>query len=145
MRKCPNLAVIVYANTRDHVQADPAHTHILEQVEGFRKAGARFVRWNPDRAYAEYIVPPGLRRTTTLALADNPAGRVWTRANVAEGLEPVELPAGLYMQAAVCELANRTQADNGSPNLAQVLCPDVSLPPGPPGSWPQLRSEPNRK
>lgn len=51
VRNCPNLAVIVYANERDHVQADPAHTHIVTQVEGYRQAVARFVRLNPDSAY----------------------------------------------------------------------------------------------
>jgi hypothetical protein len=49
VRKLPDLAVIVYANQRDHVQAAPDHPHILAQVEGFRKAGAKFVRLNPDR------------------------------------------------------------------------------------------------
>jgi hypothetical protein len=121
VRKCPRLAVIVYANERDHVRADPAHTHILEQVEGFRKAGARFVRLNPDRACVEWLLrdAPGDRREATFP--DNPAGKVWTRANITEGLEPSTLPLGLYMQAAVCELADRTYAGNWSPNLDGVL------------------------
>jgi hypothetical protein len=123
VRKCPKLAVIVYANERDHVQADPVHTHILEQVEGFRKAGARFVRLNPDRAYVEWLLrdAPGDRREATFP--DNPAGKVWTRANISEGMEPSALPLGLYMQAAVCELADRTHAGNWSANLDAVLFP----------------------
>jgi hypothetical protein len=115
VRNCTNLAVIVYANERDHVQADPAHTHILEQVEGFCKAGARFVRLNPDRAYVEQITGTGDR------YADNPAGKTWTRANIRDGVEPNTLPIGVYMRAAVCELADRTQAGNWSPNLDTVL------------------------
>lgn len=125
VRKCPKLAVIVYANERDHVQADPASTHILEQVEGFRKAGARFVRLNPDRAYVEGLLrdaPDGRREAR---FPDNPVGKVWTRANITEGLEPSALPPGLYMQAAVCELADRTHADNWSPDLDAALFPSA--------------------
>jgi hypothetical protein len=133
VRKCPSVAVIVYANEQDHVQADPAHTHILEQVEGFRKAGARFVRLNPDRAYVERIIPPGPMSRRDVRFPDNPAGKSWTRTNIAEGVEPSALPLGLYMQAAVCELADRTQASDWSPNLATVLCPDAPMPaPRPP-------------
>ena len=64
---------------------------------------------------------------------DNPAGKSWTRTNIAEGVEPSAFPLGLYMQAAVCELADRTQASDWSPNLATVLCPDAPMPaPRPP-------------
>jgi hypothetical protein len=118
VRNCTNLAVIVYANERDHVQADPAHTHILEQVEGFRKAGARFVRLNPDRAYVESVIPTFKPEAQ---FPDNPAGKVWTRANIAEGVEPSALPIGIYMQAAVCELTDRTQAGVWSNDLPAVL------------------------
>jgi hypothetical protein len=38
-------------------------------------------------------------------------------------LEPSALPLGLYMQAAVCELADRTHAGNWSPDLDAVLIP----------------------
>lgn len=125
VRKSPKLAVIVYANERDHVQADPAPTHILEQVEGFRNAGARFVRLNPDRAYVEGLLrdAPGGRREARFP--DNPVGKVWTRASITEGLEPSALSPGLYMQAAVCELADRTHADNWSPDLDAALFPSA--------------------
>jgi hypothetical protein len=66
VRKCPKVAVIVYANERDHVQVAPDHPHILTQVEGFRLSGAKFARLNPDRAYVERILasggPPFLRK-----------------------------------------------------------------------------------
>jgi len=118
VRNCTNLAVIVYANERDHVQVDPAHTHILEQVEGFRKAGAHFVRLNPDRAYVESVIPTSKVETQ---FPDNPAGKVWTRANIAEGVEPSALPIGIYMQAAACELADRAQVGVWSNDLDAVL------------------------
>jgi hypothetical protein len=136
VRNCPRAAVLVYANEQDHVQADPAHTHILAQVEGFRQAGVRWVRLNPDRAYVERILPPPLRqRLGDVKPADNPAGQCWDRANIATGLEPAAVPLGLYMQAAVCELADRTQAGNWSADLDAVLFPDAPrpmLPPLPP-------------
>lgn len=128
VRKCTNLAVIVYANERDHVQADPAHTHILEQVEGFRKADVRFVRLNPDRAYVERVAPSGPMFRHTTPFPDNPAGTTWTRANIATGVEPAALPLGIYMQAAVCELADRTQAGDWTPNLKTILYPNTPIP-----------------
>jgi hypothetical protein len=121
----PELAVIVYANQRDHVQADPAHSHILEQLEGFRKAGARFVRLNPDRAYVEAIVAQESRRAGQGRFADNPAGKEFNRQNILSGLEPSDLPQAVYMQAAVCELADRTQAKNWAPDLDGSLYPDA--------------------
>ena len=129
VRKCPNAAVIVYAGERDHVQAAPDHPHILVQVEGFRKgqAKARFVRLNPDRAYVERILQAGpmLRAVAGRTPADNDAGRAWDRGNIREGLEPAGPPIGLYMQAAVCELADRTQAKNWAANLEAVLYPQA--------------------
>jgi hypothetical protein len=129
VRNCPNVAVIVYANERDHVQADPAHTHILGQMEGFRKAGARFARLNPDRAYVERVVAAGPQLQRQQQFPDNPAGKAWTRGNIGEGLEPSALTPGTYMQAAVCELADRAQAANWSANLDAVLFPSAPNPP----------------
>ncbi len=127
IRQCPRLAVIVYANERDHVQADPAHTHIITQVEGFRKAGARFVRLNPDRQYVLRLAPPSRQ---AIAFPDNPAGKPWSRDGIVAGLEPAAFPVGLYMQAAVAELADRTRADEWSPDLRAVLVPEAPAPPG---------------
>lgn len=129
VRQFPHLAVIVYANERDHVQADPAHTHILEQVEGFRQARARFVRLNPDRAYVERVVPAGPAFRSDAQFPDNPAGKSWTRGNITEGLEPSTFSLSLYMRAAVCELADRTHTGVWSPNLEAVLLPDAPVPP----------------
>ncbi|MCX7887287.1 MAG: hypothetical protein N3B01_08580, partial [Verrucomicrobiae bacterium] len=77
--------------------------------------GQRFVRLNPDRAYVEWLAPFPAR------FVDNPAGKPWSRANIREGLEPSSVPIGIYMQAAVCELADRVRACDWSPDLAAVL------------------------
>lgn len=127
IQKCPNVAVIVYANERDHVQAAPDHPHILIQVEGFRQAGAKFVRLNPDRAYVERIPDSGgpPLRTQERSFPDNDAGTPWDQNNIRSGLEPKGLPIPLFMQAAVCELADRVAAQNWLENLDAVLYPDA--------------------
>jgi hypothetical protein len=147
VRNCTNLAVIVYSNERDHVQAAPDHGHILIQVEGFRQAKARFVRLNPDRSYVERIVASrrGLGQGLIAGSAqarqerggfpDNPAGKGFDRSNITSALEPARFPLGLYVQAAVCELADRTQANQWGPNLDGVLYPKAPWQgfPGPAG------------
>jgi hypothetical protein len=126
VRNCTNLAVIVYANERDHVQVAPDHPHILAQVEGFRRAGVKFVRLNPDRAYVERVLSGALRdRPGGLKFPDNDAGAEWTRRTVGTGLEPDVFPMMPYMQAAVCELADRAHARNWERNLDSILYPDA--------------------
>ena len=135
VRNCTNLAVIVYANERDHVQVAPDHGHILIQAEGFRQAGARFVRLNPDRSYVAQMVAnrpgagpgfmadPAQAQTVSDGFPDNPAGKAFDRSNITSALEPSRFPLGLYMQAAVCEFADRTQAHQWAPDLDEVLYP----------------------
>lgn len=132
VRNCPNIAVIVYANQRDHVQIAPDHPHIVTQVEGYRKAGAKFVRLNADRSYVERVTA-GIPLARGLTFPDNEAGKEWTRQTIASGLEPPELPLGIFMKAVVCELADRTHAQNWSANLAAVLEPGApwTMPPPP--------------
>jgi len=126
VRNCTNLAVIVYANERDHVQIAPDHPHILAQTEGYRTAGAKFVRLNADRAYVARVAANFPReRTAGLKFPDNDAGVEWTRKNIRGGLEPSELPLSLYMAAVVCELADRVHARNWSKNLDGLLYPDA--------------------
>jgi len=55
VRKVPGVAVIVVASETDHVQIAPDHPHIRAQVNAFQKAGAQFIRLNPDRAYVEWL------------------------------------------------------------------------------------------
>jgi hypothetical protein len=129
---CAGVAVIVYANERDHVQADPRHTHILVQLEGFQKARGRFVRLNPDRAYVRWAAPGRPWQGLDSEPVDNPAHTGWSAENLHLGLEPVEVRMGICMQAAVCELADRTQAGKWTSDLDAVLYPQAprfSVPP----------------
>ena len=130
IRKCTNVAVIIYAGQHDHVQAAPDHPHILTQVEGFRKAGARFVRLNPDRAYVERLLADGQPRQVGVnrfgkPFCDNDASSPYNRDNIRDHLEPEGPPITLFMQAAVCELADRVQSKNWSKNLPAVLYADT--------------------
>ncbi|MCX8035815.1 MAG: hypothetical protein N3D11_01940 [Candidatus Sumerlaeia bacterium] len=150
VRQCPKTAVIVYANARDHVQAAPDHPHIVAQIEGFRKAGAAFVRLNPDRAYVEAILksaPPVLRERAVGTPADNDAGKAWDRRTIRDGCEPASLPADLCVQAAVCELADRTHAGMWSKNLDKVLISyePPALPPGGAGKASKIPDKPLRR
>ncbi len=127
-RTCPNLAVIVYAGIKDHVQVAPDHPHILAQVEGFMRAGIRFVRLNPDRAYVKELLrgrlPPGV--------PDNDAGKHYTRKTIVKCLEPEEVPRDLCVAAACVELADRIQKAQWAPNLSEVLLKrPLRLPPRP--------------
>jgi hypothetical protein len=49
-------------------------------------------------------------------------------SGIGTGREPSSLPSGVDMQAAVCELAERTHAGDWSSNLAAVLNPDTPCP-----------------
>ena len=120
IRKIPNLAVIVVANNQDHMQVAPDHPHIRIQVNAFQKAGAHFIRLNPDRAYVEWLM--GESRP---GLVDNDAGILYTRKTILSAICPNEAAHRILHPAAICELADRVHASNFKPNLDRVLYPDA--------------------
>ncbi len=128
VENCPKLAVIVYGSEKDHVQAALDHPHILAQVEGYRAAGATFVRLNPDRAYVQWVSGGGAETAV-----DNPAGQAWDHRSIRAAMEPEDAASDAgYMAAALCELADRTHAKDWRPNLDAPLHPDAprsDLPP----------------
>jgi hypothetical protein len=139
IRKVPNVTVIVVAGETDHVQIAPDHPHIRAQVNAFQKAGARFIRLNPDRAYVEWLLDrkvPGV--------PDNDAGRQYTPKTIGPALCPDgAVPKQLLSPAAICELADRVQAGNFEPNLDRALFPDAPKTSGPPPG--AGRRTPNRE
>jgi len=139
IRKVPNVTVIVVAGETDHVQIAPDHPHIRAQVNAFQKAGAQFIRLNPDRAYVEWLLD---RKVP--AVPDNNAGRQYTPKTIAPALCPDGgVPKQLLSSAAICELADRVQAGNFEPNLDRALFPDAPKTSGPlPGAG---RRTPNRE
>ncbi|MDZ7303680.1 MAG: T9SS type A sorting domain-containing protein [candidate division KSB1 bacterium] len=119
VRQLPNLMFIVEAAAVDHLQTAPDHPHVLIQYEGMRRAGARFVRLNPDRAYVESV----LGRSAATA-ADNEAFTPFDHLSIRNALEPAGaggVPTNAGVAAAIYELADRTQYGNLSPQLGGVL------------------------
>lgn len=121
VKNIPGLMFTVVASAEDHVQIAPNYPHIITQYEGFRQAGARFVRLNGDRAYTEFV----LGRALSTA-ADNTANIPFTYSTVRNALQPSGTgPNGLRsdftIAGAILELADRTQTNNLTANLDAVL------------------------
>lgn len=115
--KIPGLMFIVYAFDTDHVQSAPDKPHVLIQYEGFRNAGARLVRLNPDRQYVESVLGSAEPRA-----ADNPAFQIYNHLTIRNAMEPDGITHNnIFAQAAVCELADRTQWNDVTPQLDDVL------------------------
>lgn len=115
----PDIMFIVEAGDEDHVQGAPDHPHILYQYEGFRQAGARFVRLNPDQIYVEYIA--GLSISNA---ADNDAFIPFDHLSIRNAVEP-RGPGNVSMKigagAALCEVADRTRWNNLDVQLNDLL------------------------
>lgn len=123
VKNFPDLAVIVFAGEKDHVQDTADHRHILLQYEGFRAAGVRWIRLNPDVHYLEMVLgrrPP--------RLVQNPAGSSFDRRTIRAAVEPEPEDGGPTDQqaliAAACELADRTKKAEWRPTLTGVLSGD---------------------
>jgi hypothetical protein len=119
--KCPKLAVICYGSERDHVQRAIDHPHVLAGLQGFNKAGASFLRFNPDRAYVEWVMGKPLVNVT-----DNSAGVIYDHLSIRAALEPEDAANDReYMAAALCELADRVHSGNFQNNLDSILFPET--------------------
>ena len=111
----PDLMFIVEAGDQDHVQGAPDHPHVLIQYEGFRSAGARFVRLNPDRFYVEEVLG-----TATPDAVDNDAFQLFDHISIRTAVQRRDiptLPSARSVAAAVCELADRTKDNNIEPQI----------------------------
>lgn len=127
VRALPKLLFTVVASVEDHVQIAPNYPHIVIQYDGFRKAGARFVRLNADRVYTEFA----LGRSTSNA-ADNDANAVFDFGNIKTGLQPSGAgPNGLRSDVtiigALLEIADRTQTNTLTANLQAVISVPTGL------------------
>ncbi|MBM3747851.1 MAG: hypothetical protein FJW34_18850, partial [Acidobacteria bacterium] len=124
VKNLPELAVIVFAGARDHVQSTADHRHILLQYGGFQQAGARWVRLNPDARYVEMVLGRKVPREV-----QNPAGARFDRANIRGAViaEPEDGgPADPEaLMAAACELADRTHNNDWRATLPALLFPDA--------------------
>ncbi|MFC1501951.1 T9SS type A sorting domain-containing protein [bacterium] len=141
LTKLPEVMFMVVANDTDHVQRSPDHPHVLLQYERFRMGGARFVRLNPDRAYAEALLGYPFPEAV-----DNDAFSPFDHHSIRNAVEPgnAQDPFGYFVIAAAgaCELADRTQFNDVSPQVDAVLT-GVRIQTNMPVSFQVLQNFPN--
>ncbi len=115
IQKNSRLMFMAEAAMEDHVQAAPDHPHVLIQYEGFRLAGSRFVRLNPDRSYVEQMAGQAMPQAV-----DNNAFAVMDHITIRSALQPSGahgVISSIGVAAAVAELADRTQYGNLQPQI----------------------------
>ena len=113
--KRPELRVIVIGSVEDHVQGTPDYPHIVLHYRGWREAGIRWIRLNPDAAYVQAVLGRAVQA------ADNDANTPITYENIAGSLEPETIPDPIVQVAAVLELADRLRFNDWAPDLKRVL------------------------
>ena len=96
------------------------HPHALAQTNAWLDAHARWVRFNPDVHYVEWIMGKKPSREVQY-----PAGQKLNRQVIRDLVEPEDKDGGPTdkqgMTASACELADRTYHNNWAPVLTQVL------------------------
>ncbi len=112
----PDLMFLVIASQQDHVQSAPDYPHILIQYEGFRAAGARLARVNPDLAY---VIAAGAPNTA--GASDNAAGTTYDHNSIRTTVEPGSIQQRFTEVGAVLELADRTYTNNTAAQLTSVI------------------------
>ncbi len=113
----PDLRVMLVFAPDDHVQPALDKPHVHQAYDGFQDAGI-WTRLNPDLAYAKWVDPSfGQGYPDTEANAES---LDW--ASAFKLAYPKNKSANsLVPFAAVAEMADRTQTDNWSDNLDEVL------------------------
>jgi len=124
VKNAPQLALLIWAAERDHVQATPDHRHIRLQFDAFSEAGVRWARVNPDAHYMEWVLGRKPSR-----VVQNPAGKRFDARTIRSATEPMPDKGGASttegLAAAACELADRTRKKEWSATLTGVLFPEA--------------------
>ncbi len=102
------IRFLVIASEKDHVQTAADHPHILIQYDGFKEAGARFVRINPDASYISLLSTSDAGSDCV----DNDAGADFSHLSIRDALEPETISMTTTVLAAACELADRGRCLN---------------------------------
>jgi hypothetical protein len=120
VRRLPHLAVMVFESEVGHVGVSADHPHAIAQVNAWLSARARWVRFQPDAHYLEWVMK---KRPTRIV--QFPAGKGLDRDMIASMLEPEAANGGPSdeqgMASAVAELADRTHRNNWTTELPAVL------------------------
>jgi hypothetical protein len=120
VRRLPHLAVMVFESEVSHVGVSADHPHAIAQVNAWLSARARWVRFQPDAHYLEWVMK---KRPTRIV--QHPAGKGLDRDMIASVLEPEAANGGPSdeqgMAAAAGELADRTYRNNWTTELSAVL------------------------
>jgi hypothetical protein len=110
----PDMPVIVSGTSRDHMQAQPDHPHLVSFQKGLGEADHFFWRVNPDAAYIAAL--------SGGAQADYPEYKAFEALEYSEGFSETLPPPGSSVGAAsVCELADRVMYDEWSADLDEVI------------------------
>jgi hypothetical protein len=120
VRRLPHLAVIVFESEVGHVGVSADHPHAIAQVNAWLSARARWVRFQPDARYLEWVMKKKPTR-----IVQFPAGKGLDRQMIASVLVPEAANGGPSdaqgMAAAAAELADRTHRNNWTTELSTVL------------------------
>ncbi|HZO51485.1 MAG TPA: hypothetical protein VFB63_02150 [Bryobacteraceae bacterium] len=120
VKSFPRLAILVFHSEKGHVTVAADHPHAIAHVNGWLDARAHWVRFNPDVHYIQSAMGKKPSREVQYS-----AGRKLDRGVVRDLVEAEAEEGGPTdkegMIAVACELADRTNYDNWSPVLTQIL------------------------
>ncbi|CAK8714887.1 hypothetical protein KKHLCK_03950 [Candidatus Electrothrix laxa] len=125
-----DLMVIITANDIDHVQTVKDHPHVKLQYDEWKRAltynatssePAPWVRLNPDKVYADYLVGGDLDCKNVDVDAN--IDIAWERyhANDPDTILQTGCPGRNSTNAAILELMDRVHYNDRSPNLSGML------------------------
>lgn len=120
----PELLVMVLGSARDHLSAAADHPHLRRAYDGWRAAGARFLRLNPDASYLAAVA--GERGT---AYFETPANLTIPAATLPALLVPEAVATDAQLvAAAAAELADRAHDGDLAADLERTRHPTSALP-----------------
>lgn len=116
----PNLKVMLVFADNDHIQPALDKPHIHQAWDGFRKsAGLSWVRLNPDRTYVESLYGTAVATAPDTYANIEPAN--WNNMLSYGYPGSMQASATRFPQAAIAEMADRTEYSNWTSNLTDVL------------------------
>jgi hypothetical protein len=116
-KKMPNLMVVIFGSTIDHLQRQSDHGHICLQYNNWLEGKIAFVRLNPDPLYVGMVGDMSSHN-----FVSNLPNSSLDASAMEEYLEPEGLlPDYVYMEAAISELADRKYFNNLNSQIEKPL------------------------